>query len=64
MLNVLSVILELAEPIRNEKLNQVDKYFVFHPKYRINVKDETRFKFNSEQLNEWVQTLGLFYFIV
>lgn len=64
MLNLLSIMLEIARPIVTIQSNfdKIKPNYLFHPKYRLGLKDETRLKFNSEQLEEWVKTLGICFF--
>uniref|UniRef100_A0A7E4VZH7 U-box domain-containing protein n=1 Tax=Panagrellus redivivus TaxID=6233 RepID=A0A7E4VZH7_PANRE len=58
MLNVMSVLLSLSEKIT---LDKVIPSYIFHPACRVDVRDETRLKFDSEELEEYEKTLDLNY---
>lgn len=54
MLNLLSVMQLLSEKI---KLDKIDFLYPNHPKSRMRIADDTRFKSSSQQVTEWVQKL-------
>lgn len=56
MLNFFCVLLKLSEKIT---LDKVAPLYIFHPKSRIDLKDETRLKFNSEELQKFVAEQNL-----
>ncbi|KAH7714804.1 U-box domain-containing protein [Aphelenchoides avenae] len=56
MLNFFCVLLKLSEKIT---LDKVAPLYIFHPKSRIDLKDETRLKFNSEELQKFVEEQNL-----
>lgn len=55
MLNLMSVLLDLSEKIDLEK---VDPNYIFHPKCRVEIKDETRLKYNSDEVTEYENTFS------
>lgn len=56
MLNLMYVLLCLSEKIT---LDKVDKNYIFHPKCRVDVRDETRLKYNSDEVIEYEKNLDL-----
>lgn len=55
MLNVLSVMQMLAVKV---KMDKVDIYYPFHPSSMVDVKNETRLKFTSQEATTWLDDLG------
>lgn len=55
MLNLLSVLQQLAVKI---KLDKVDPYYPYHPKGRIDISNETRIKCTSQEVNAWLEELS------
>uniref|UniRef100_A0AC34QXQ0 Ubiquitin conjugation factor E4 core domain-containing protein n=1 Tax=Panagrolaimus sp. JU765 TaxID=591449 RepID=A0AC34QXQ0_9BILA len=56
MLNLMYVLLNLSEKIT---LDKVDMNYIFHPKCRMDVRDETRLKYNSDEVIEYEKELDL-----
>ncbi|CAD5210325.1 unnamed protein product [Bursaphelenchus okinawaensis] len=54
MLNFLGVMLFLCEKVTLEKVNP---QYIFHPNCRFDLKEETRFKFNQKEVEEFVESL-------
>nr|XP_023019467.1 ubiquitin conjugation factor E4 B [Leptinotarsa decemlineata] len=55
MLNLVSVMQLLSIKI---KLNKMDFNYPFHPKALININNDTRLKFSSQEVDDWLQQLG------
>ncbi|XP_049949366.1 ubiquitin conjugation factor E4 B [Schistocerca serialis cubense] len=55
MLNLLSVLQMLALKI---KMDKVDVFYPFHPSSLIDVKNETRLKFTSQEATSWLDDLN------
>ena len=55
MLNLLSVMQQLSEKIR---LDKIDLLYPHHPRARLQLKDVTRMKSSSGQVLEWTRKLG------
>nr|CAD7398434.1 unnamed protein product [Timema poppensis] len=55
MLNLLSVMQMLAIKV---KLDKVDMFYPFHPSSTIDIKNETRLKFTSQEVATWVDELS------
>jgi len=55
MVNFLSVMVDLSDKIA---LNKVQSYYIFHRNCRVDVKDITRLKMDSAQVEEFSKTLG------
>nr|CAD7392943.1 unnamed protein product [Timema cristinae] len=55
MLNLLSVMQMLAIKV---KLDKVDMFYPFHPSSTIDIKNETRLKFTSQEVATWVDELN------
>lgn len=58
MINLSCVMLSLSERVTVDKLRA--NYF-FHPKCRLYLNDETRMKFDSEEVKNLTSTLGLLF---
>ncbi|XP_074037947.1 ubiquitination factor E4B [Leptinotarsa decemlineata] len=54
MLNLVSVMQLLSIKI---KLNKMDFNYPFHPKALININNDTRLKFSSQEVDDWLQQL-------
>lgn len=55
MLNVLSVLQMLAVKV---KLDKVDLLYPFHPNAVVDIKNDTRLKFTSQETADWLEELG------
>ncbi|XP_018324068.1 ubiquitin conjugation factor E4 B isoform X2 [Agrilus planipennis] len=55
MLNVLSVLQMLAVKV---KLGKIDFYYLFHPSAVIDIKNDTRLKFSSQETTDWLEEFG------
>lgn len=55
MLNLLSIMQMLAVKV---KLDKIDFYYPFHPNCAVEIKNETRLKFTSQEVSEWLEELG------
>lgn len=54
MLNYLSVFQLLALKVR---LDKIDPYYPFHPESFVDLKNDTRIKSDTKQLDDWVANL-------
>lgn len=54
MLNLLSVLQMLAVKV---KLDKVDFLYPFHPNTVIDIKNDTRLKFASQETSDWLEEL-------
>ncbi len=54
MLNYLSVFQFLALKV---KLSMIDPYYPFHPESLVDLKNDTRIKSDTKQLDDWVANL-------
>jgi ubiquitin conjugation factor E4 B len=61
MLNYLSVLQHLSFKV---KLDKIDPYYPFHPKSLIDLKNDTRIKGDSNELEEWMSGLCTKIFIL
>lgn len=57
MLNLMYIMLNLSEKVT---LDKVDPNYIFHPKCRVDVKEETRLKYNSDEVADFEKSLGMF----
>ncbi|CAH1109977.1 unnamed protein product [Psylliodes chrysocephalus] len=55
MLNLLSVLQFLSVKI---KLNKVDFMYPFHPETLVNITNDTRLKFTSQEVADWIKEFG------
>lgn len=58
MLNLLSVLQMLSFKV---KLDKVDFLYPFHPSSLIDIKNDTRLKFTSQETADWLEELGKFF---
>ncbi|KAL3273001.1 hypothetical protein HHI36_014457 [Cryptolaemus montrouzieri] len=54
MLNLLSVLQMLSVKI---KLDKIDFHYPFHPESMVNIKNDTKLKFTSQEVEEWSKNL-------
>ncbi|KAB0793378.1 hypothetical protein PPYR_12998 [Photinus pyralis] len=54
MLNLLSILQMLAVKV---KLDKIDFYYPFHPNSVIDIKNQTRLKFTSQEVTDWIEGL-------
>ncbi|KAI1711238.1 ubiquitin elongating factor core domain-containing protein [Ditylenchus destructor] len=54
MMNLFSVLLDLSEPVT---LDKVQDHYVFHPRCRVHVEDETRLNASTENVVEYSKVL-------
>lgn len=52
MLNFLSIMQMLAVKV---KLDKIDSYYPFHPSSVIDIKNDTRLKFTSQEVTDWLE---------
>lgn len=55
MLNLLSVLQMLSNKV---KLDKIDFKYLFHPKTVIDIKNDTRLRFTSQETNQWLESFG------
>ena len=55
MLNLLSVLQQLSVKI---KVDKVDAMYPYHPRGRLNLKDDSRLKYSSQEVTEWLEKLS------
>ncbi len=55
MLNMLTLLQEFCVKV---SLDKVDPQYPHHPKARIAAKDDTRLKFNAQELESYIETIG------
>lgn len=55
MINLQYIFLELSQKVT---LDKVIPSYIFHPKCRVDVKDETRLKATSDEVEKFESTLG------
>jgi len=55
MLNLLSVLQNLSTKI---KFNKMDLMYPFHPECTVTIKNETRLKFSSQEVGDWLEEFG------
>lgn len=55
MLNLLSVLQLLAVRI---KLDKIDVLYPFHPSCLVEIKNDTRLRFTSQEVNDWLEELS------
>lgn len=58
MLNYLSVFQLLSLKV---KLDKIDPYYPFHPDSDVDLKNDTRIKSDTKQLEDWIKNLRKFY---
>jgi hypothetical protein len=58
MINFACVMLSLSERVT---VNKLQANYLFHPKCRLHLNDETRMKFDSEEVKQLTETLGLLF---
>lgn len=58
MLNLLSILQNLSVKI---KLNKMDFLYPFHPSSLIKINNDTRLKFTSQEVSEWLEEFGKYY---
>ncbi|KAJ8932414.1 hypothetical protein NQ314_014671 [Rhamnusium bicolor] len=61
MLNLLSILQNLSVKI---KLNKMDFMYPFHPGSLITIKNDTRLKFTSQEVSDWLDEFGEYNFIL
>lgn len=54
MLNVLSVLQHLSFKV---KLDKIDSFYPFHPQSLVDLKNDTRIKGDTKELDDWVASL-------
>ncbi|KAK5641761.1 hypothetical protein RI129_010308 [Pyrocoelia pectoralis] len=54
MLNLLSILQMLAVKV---KLDKIDFYYAFHPNSVVDIKNQTRLKFTSQEVTDWITSL-------
>lgn len=59
MLNFMTVLQHLSIKI---KLDKVDMHYPYHPESLIQLKDDTKLRFTSQEFNDWLEELSNFYF--
>lgn len=59
MVNLMCILLSLSEKVT---LDKVVGSYIFHPKTRVDVKDETRLKATSEEVEKYSETLSMHLF--
>lgn len=61
MLNFLSVMQMLAVKV---KLDKIDVHYPFHPQSVVDVKNETRLKFASQEVADWLEEFSKCYIVI
>lgn len=61
MLNFLSVLQLLSYKV---KLDKIDPYYPFHPNSLVELKNDTRIKGDTKELEDWIASLGKDYCII
>jgi len=57
MLNYLSVLQMLSFKVKQDK---IDPYYPYHPQALVDLKNDTRIKGDTKELDDWVLSLSMF----
>ena len=58
MLNYLSIMQLLSFKV---KLDKIDPYYPFSPKSILDLKNDTRIKCSSQELEDWIEELSMYF---